>query len=326
MDATLPFGFVTSCYAGDKFMVQATLASIQRYCPDVPVCLIADGDVDVGDLQEQYGLIVLRISDLPDARMQKLIGGSTRSKLAAIWEGPFEYFVWMDSDAIVWGDLTSEVRKDVDFHIFWSDPFSIEADAKDIPPWLPHFYFDPKKLARFDPGFEWRGLPYFCDGVFACRRNFVSFPEWAEVFGWREHPDSPWAKDFVCQPMINYLVHSKAQRGLINVARSDLQYLTRHVGRSEIDRETVECGWRLPVKVSRPRSVHFCGQKPFILNWRSYSFPFTLARLEHYRKKRGELGAWSAIWKEELAVLGKKLCARITRLVSRAQRVRCGIQ
>jgi hypothetical protein len=42
-----PFGFVTGCHAGDKFMVQATLASMRHYSPDVPVCLVVDGDFDV---------------------------------------------------------------------------------------------------------------------------------------------------------------------------------------------------------------------------------------------------------------------------------------
>ena len=42
--------------------------------------------------------------------MRKLISGNDRAKLAAMWEGPFEYYVWLDSDAIVWGDFTPQVR------------------------------------------------------------------------------------------------------------------------------------------------------------------------------------------------------------------------
>jgi hypothetical protein len=32
MKVQAPFGFVTGCHAGDKFMVQATLASMRNYC------------------------------------------------------------------------------------------------------------------------------------------------------------------------------------------------------------------------------------------------------------------------------------------------------
>src|SRR6516225_472462 len=101
-------------------MVQATLASMRNYCPDVPVCLVVDGDFDVSDLEKEYRLIVLRIADLPLKEMRGLIAKSYRAKLAAMWEGPFEFYVWIDSDAIVWGDFTSQVRPDLDFQIFWN--------------------------------------------------------------------------------------------------------------------------------------------------------------------------------------------------------------
>ena len=180
MKVQAPFGFVTGCHAGDKFMVQATLASMRHYCPDVPICLTVDGDVDVSDLEREYNLIVLRIGDLPSAEMRKLVAGGFHAKHAAMWEGPFEYYVWLDSDAIVWGDFTPQVRTDVDFQIFWSE-ISIPADATEIPAWLPHFYFDPFKLRQLDPDFDWRGHAYFSAGVFACRRNAIPFERYVDV-------------------------------------------------------------------------------------------------------------------------------------------------
>ncbi len=123
MKVQAPFGFVTGCHAEDKFMVQATLASMRHYCPNVPICLTVDGDFDVLDLEKQYGLIVLRVSELPSIEMRKLLCGSYCAKLAAIWEGPFERYVWLDSDAIVWGDLTAQIRTDVDFQIFCTRDF-----------------------------------------------------------------------------------------------------------------------------------------------------------------------------------------------------------
>ena len=61
-------------------MVQATLASMRHYCPDVPICLTVDGDVDVSDLAGEYKLIVLRIRDLPSAEIKKLITGGFHAK------------------------------------------------------------------------------------------------------------------------------------------------------------------------------------------------------------------------------------------------------
>ena len=170
MKVQAPFGFVTGCHAGDKFMVQATLASMKHFCPEIPICLVVDGNFDVSDLEKEYDLIVLRVSELPSEEMRNLVSGNGRAKLAAMWEGPFEFYVWLDSDAIVWGDFTPQVRTDVDFQIFWSD-IDIPADATEIPPWLPHFQFDPQKLRNFDPEFDWRGKAYFSAGVFACKRE-----------------------------------------------------------------------------------------------------------------------------------------------------------
>jgi hypothetical protein len=118
MKTIAPFGIVTGCCPGDKFMVQATLASVRHFCPQTPVCLVADGGVEVGDLQREYDVEVLRTEDLADPEMRKVCYGSQHAKLAALWAGPFERFVWMDSDAIMWGDFSAQVREDLDFQIF----------------------------------------------------------------------------------------------------------------------------------------------------------------------------------------------------------------
>ena len=161
-------------------MVQATLASMRHYCPDVPICLTVDGDVDVSDLEKQYDLIVLRTAELPLEKMRKLVAGSFHTKHAAMWEGPFEFYVWIDSDAIVWGDFTSQIRTDVDFQIFWSE-ISVPTDATEVPPWLSHLYFDPAKLRQLDSNFDWRGHAYFSAGVFACRRDAIPFERYVAV-------------------------------------------------------------------------------------------------------------------------------------------------
>ncbi len=64
-------------------MVQATLASMRHYCPDVPICLTVDGDFDVSDLQNEYNLIVLRVAELPSEEMRELMLGNYRAKQAA---------------------------------------------------------------------------------------------------------------------------------------------------------------------------------------------------------------------------------------------------
>jgi hypothetical protein len=311
MKVQAPFGFVTGCHAGDKFMVQATLASMRHYCPDVPRCLIADGDFDVSDLEKEYNLIVLQVPQLRSEEMRKLISGNSRAKHAAMWEGPFEYYVWLDSDAIVWGDFSPQLRTDVDFQIFWSE-ISSPADASEIPPWLPHFYFDPVKLRKFDLNFDWRGKAYFSAGVFACRREVIPFEKWMEAELWGEQIPGLFA-DFGDQPLLNYFVHSMTQRGEIKSSMSNLQHIWGHHGIEELKQDCADSKWHFPKTIRRPRVAHFCGRKPFLFDRQAYSRPFTIARLEHHRRRRSNLGAWLAIMNEEARVLLGKVKGRVRR-------------
>lgn len=303
-----PFGFVTGCHAGDKILVQATLASMRHYCPDVPICLTVDGDFDVSELEREYKLIILRVPELPSKEMRKLISGNSTAKHAAMWEGPFEFYVWMDSDAIVWGDFTSNLRMDVDFQIFWSE-VSLPPDATEIPAWLPHFHFDPLKLRPFDPDFEWRGKPYFSSGAFACRQNAIPFDVWAKAESWARQ--SPGLFAWGEMGTLNYLVHAMTQQGKITSVMSNLQHIWGHHGVDELKQDCADSNWHFPKRICRPRVAHFCGRKPFLCDRRAYSRPFTIARLEHHRRQHGELGAWLAIFKEEMQVLADKFQRRL---------------
>ena len=291
-------------------MVRATLASLRHYCPDIPICLVVDGAFNVSDLQKDYGVIVLRISELPSGEMRRLIGGNYRAKLAAMWEGPFEFYVWMDSDAIAWGDFTPQVRRDLDFQIFWNE-ISIPPDATEVPSWLAHFYFDWPQLQQFDPVFEWRGNAYFCSGAFACRRNVISFDEWNLIESWQRQAPNLFAWGEM--GMMNYLIHAMTQRGKIKSAISDLQHVWGHHGKTELEQDCAGNGWCFPKKIRRPRVAHFCGRKPFLFDRKAYSRPFTIARLEHHRRHHNNMGAWLAVINEEGGVLANKTWSRVKR-------------
>jgi hypothetical protein len=314
-----PFGFVTGCHAGDKFMVQATLASMRYYCPAVPICLVVDGAFDVSDLVKEYNILPLRVADLPSPEVRKVVEGNYKAKLAAMWEGPFERYVWLDSDAIVWGDFTSQIRMDVDFQIFWSE-ISIPPDATEIPAWLPHFCFDPLKLHEFDPDFEWRGKAYFSSGAFGCRRNAIPFELWDRTESWARQ--SPGLFAWGEMGMLNYVVYAMAQRNQLKIAVSDLQHISGHHGIDELKQDCAGSNWHFPKTIRRPRVAHFCGRKPFLFDRQAYSRPFTIARLEHHRHYRTELGAWLAVLNEERHVLAGKFQRWLQRAVGKSVKQR----
>lgn len=308
MNVKEPFGIVTGCYAGDRSTVGATLASIRKYCPDTPVCLVVDGHIDISDLEELYDLIILRVEELENEDMRDLIRGSGRAKLAAMWEGPFEHYVWMDADAVVWGNFLSEVRKDLDFQIFWNE-ISIPEDATDEPPWLSHFYFKMDELKKFDSDFEWRGHPYFSTGVFACRRNVIPYEEWIKIESWNNAVPGGIFK-FWEQGMLDYLVLAKSQRGEIKTAWTDLQWV-RSRDHEGVKHDCKQCGWGFPEDVHRSMVLHFCGSKPSTLNFKCYSRPFTIARLAHHRRTHSVLGAWIVILSEDGMALWRRVVNKV---------------
>ena len=314
MEILAPFGFVTGCHAGDKFMVQATLASMRHYCPNVPICLTVDGDCDVSDLERDYGIIVLRISELPSVEMRRTLGRSFHAKQAAMWEGPFEFYVWMDSDAIVWGDFTQRIRTDLDFQILW-DGISIppDVDLAVIPDWLPHYYFDPRKVFQHDPEFDWRGHAYFSAGVYATRRNAIDYDRYCQIKRVADEESGTFA--WGDMGMLNYLIHSQAQRGKVRIDVTNLQNIPVYNGWAEFQTDCAGNGWRFPEEIQRPRIGHFCGRKPFLFDRKAYSRPFTIARLEHHRRHHGELATWLALLGEERGILSGKIEHRFKRLI-----------
>jgi hypothetical protein len=287
---------------------------MRHYCNKVPICLIVDGDIDVSDLEREYNLIVLRVSDLPSAEMRKLIGGNYRAKLAAMWEGPFEYYVWLDSDAILWGDITSIIKMDSDFHIF-SD--ALESQAKDVDPnddmnsikVFSHYAFHPYLLKKYDSKFKWKGSAYFCSGAFAARRNLFSFQEWKVVEEWNKA--TPGLFGWGEMGMLNYIIHSKKQRGEITIAVDDIQHIRSTHGLKLMKLECANSFFKLPQLITQPRILHFCGGKPWLFSLKTYCRPFTLARLTHEANRHGIVFAWIKILLEDVRVLINKCKRRL---------------
>jgi len=116
--------------------------------------------------------------------------------------------------------------------------------------------------------------------------------------------------------MLNYHVHSMTQRGEIKTGRSNLQHIWEHHGKQELIQDCRGAGWRFPKMIDRPRIAHFCGRKPFLFDRKAYSRPFTIARLEHHRKRHGTRGAWFAVLQEDCRRLAEKIKGRVGNLLS----------
>jgi hypothetical protein len=135
--------------------------------------------------------------------------------------------------------------------------------------------------------------------VFGCRRNAIPFEQYFDLEAVsRRSPglfESGLNTSRGDMGMLNYLIHTMAQRGDLKTIVSDLQHIPTYQGIAEFEKECAGMGWRFPAKISRPRVAHFCGGKPLLFNGSTYSRPFTIARLEHHRRRHGDLGAWLAV-------------------------------
>ena len=302
MKITADFGVVTACHAGDCFMVKGTCASIRHFMPDVPICVIVDGDHSIKELEDTYGVIPLPVNSCSDVRLRSICRGSSKSKWCALWEGPFEHMLYVDSDVVVWGDVRQGAAfKERDFVMM--SPFTGSAENKGS---IDHFFYSTGRIAGLFPDFDWVGKPFFCAGAFAMRRGLFPIEDLLELQALsQKYPD---LFKFQDQGIFNFLVQRSIQAGGVDLAINELQYIAADHPRKETQARFGDSPWRLPVNVAEPALLHLCGEKPLLQNLSAYSAPFTAARLEHYKRffhgdPLASIKSRFSIFREELCVL-----------------------
>ncbi|MBD2150284.1 hypothetical protein H6F44_09160 [Pseudanabaena sp. FACHB-1277] len=273
---TEPFGIVTACWSGDYFLAKATCASIRHFLGDVPICVIVDGDFSIQELIDIYNVQPLYLSQLSNPDLRKICPGSGRSKLAAIWEGPFERFLYLDSDAIIWGDLLTQVNlSDIDFVVMRPDLYG-DLSKQEVCKW----FFDVDQILTINPHFQWQKQPYFCSGAFVARRNCLDLQEYLKLENLLNR--SPDLFKFWEQGIVNYMVFSSHQKGALTYKVVDLQLVTADYTKITLE-QLFKCNVYNPPKITdKPVIIHFCGNKPLIYIRKSFSQPFTAFRLAHY--------------------------------------------
>jgi hypothetical protein len=319
-NTTKQFGVITACWSGDYFLAKATCASIRHFLGDVPICVIVDGNFSIQELIDLYNVQPLYLSNLSNLELRKRCPGSSRSKLAAIWEGPFEHFLYLDSDAIVWGNLLEEFKfDDVDF-VVMRPPSYGSLPKSEVARW----FFDVDQLLEIDPQFNWQDQPYFCAGAFVARKNCFSLNDYLklEVLG----ENYPNLFKFWDQGIVNYMVFSGSQKNILKYKVLDLQVVTADYSKDYLEK-LFPCSLNyLPQDPVLKTIIHFCGNKPFLHKRKSFSKPFTASRLLHYQNLqgndlRGKLLAYLNVFSEEIDFLKSKLNSKIKRYITTASAI-----
>ena len=96
--------------------------------------------------------------DVADDQLRRRSYGYGLTKMIVLWESPFERFLYLDADTIVWGNLLAALDVKQAAFIF-NEPH--EQYTEHV---LKGQYFDYDRLFKRTRAFRWQGLPFFDGG------------------------------------------------------------------------------------------------------------------------------------------------------------------
>jgi lipopolysaccharide biosynthesis glycosyltransferase len=270
------FGVIVIVSKNDLLFAKGCCASIKYFMPDVPICLLVDGDFPLEGLDTTYQAIVLRRKEIQNDFLRKESYGWGITRMIAFWESPFAKFLLIDADTNLWGDLRQHADLDrYDLIIDHPKYGYSEAD-------LELYFFDKKMMRAHFPHFDLHNHPYVCPAVLMSRRNVFDLDEYKHLLRFtKQHPDK-----FKCGDMgfINYLFFNGQAKGQFQLGAADFQYLVCDFDPSQTRQDFAFVDERPVVKLA-PTVMHWTGTaKPTHHNaFGYYTQPMIFFREQFYR-------------------------------------------
>ena len=241
---------------------------------DTPICVIFDGD---GEFPDDLGrhVLVVRREEVEPPELRRLSFGSVKAKNTALWASPFETFLLLDADTIVWGDM----RVHADFECF-----DFILDRGGIEP--PRFVMDVDLVETHFPEFDARrNLPDFVNsGVYFGRRGALDLDRYLDLLRLaREVPGLFYGS----QGAFNFMLFSAADEGRVRVHQRELQVLTGRTLRADVVGRFGFADSK-PLVLGDPVALHWVeSPKPRVRQrGRDYFMPMTYFRHEFRRLTR----------------------------------------
>ena len=238
--------------------------------PDTPICLLVDGERVPHDLVKAYGVRIIRRSEVEHAELREWSFGGLRAKNAVHWLAPFETFLSLDADAVVWGDM----RTLCDFERF---DFVLDTPIPN-PGYVRGWVMDVEEVGRQLPGIDaQRYAPlYVNSGAYFARKGVLELDRYLELLRFSaEHPGLFRGS----QGIFNFMVFSGVDEGRLRLDQRELQVTTGDVAREEVVRRFLLIGGE-PRVVDGPLVLHWAGSaKPRLRQrGRDYFEPMTFFR------------------------------------------------
>lgn len=276
------FGVIVICTKNDLLFAKGCCASVRYFLgPDVPICILKDGNFSLQGLDLQYKAIVLDRKSIKSSFLRNESFGWGKTKMITFWESPFEYFLWLDADTCVWGD----VRKYADFENF--DLIIDQPNCTYKPDDIDEFFFNQKWIRDHYPTFnlEQHNQCYFCTGVLFSKKGVFEIEEYKEIIEKvKKHPNM---FRYGEMGFLNYMIFSALQKGMVRVKQVDFQYLVPDYPIEETESRFSFDQEEYPIVDTEPTVLHYCGNaKPIVQSPHGYwTYPMTYFRRDFYKKK-----------------------------------------
>jgi len=277
------FGIVITTYIGDFFLTKALLASLKKFAPNIPICVIQDGDFDLSKEKVAYNIThVIRKQDVKDDFLRENCFGSRCTNMIAFWESPFEKFLYLDSDLVMWGNILDHLDYE-NYDFIYNSPHEPFEEKS-----FKYQYFDYDRLFDFFEPIQWKNFNFFNAGVFVAKKGIFDLTLFKKLyFKWKEDKSLMPAEP---QGMINYMAFHYFEKNSITIKETPLQTVVPVFSINEL-----ESSFRIinnEPKVLSPTIIHWAGIKPTFAN-RSIVFtrPEEFFRILHLKNIRS-LGAF----------------------------------
>lgn len=239
-------GVIILVSAEHVFLAKACCASIRQSMGNIPITLLTDGpDVNTRELQKLPNVKCIVAQEVMTGEEARLCTGYW-VKLLVFWVSPYERFLYIDSDTLVWGD----VRAYAEFEKF--DFITVDRLKTPVtfqtPEEIQQHVFDIDTVKKLDPAMDWRGREAAYAGAFFARRGVFSKEEMLklrQVECWR------------CYDMglLRFLLWRASRKGAPRIGGHRFHVFPADHGPSPEDRFVPRDG-------QRPAIIHWITKKP----------------------------------------------------------------
>lgn len=283
--SNLPFGVVIACCNGDLHYAQACWQSIRFFLGDIPVCFVVNGNpAGLGAVHNDPNVSFITKATTQDSWLQSTAYGLGHTKMVALWEAPFERYLYLDADTVVWGNVLGLLENN-EYDVVVDKQKSYDDAAIDF------WFFNTQKIETHFPEFDYRQArdKYACTGTYFMRRGALPLTLYKQTRQLQENDPSLFL--FGEMGLWNFMVFYEEQHN--GLKRQSLTYQVIPVDHTEEEMQREYSPAALGSgKELKSAVLHFCGKKAHI-----FTNSARVAAMNHFRLQYLMLREGLPLWK-----------------------------